>query len=138
MKVIKYQFLKELQEIKKELRDIRSILEPKDLNNILNIQLNTNEDIERDVIILRDKCLTILSTTLIEESKVPKYTDIVIDCLRVTRNIKRIVKNHILDNEIGTLEKLINKLAATLHVDLTESEAILINNLLDSIRSMAV
>jgi hypothetical protein len=133
-----------LQEIKKELQGIRSILEPNNINtvanNIHNI-LSTNfkdEAIAKDAVILRDKCLSILSTTLIEESMVPKYTDIVIDCLRVTRNINRIVKNHILDNEIGTLEKLINKLSTMIHSDLTEDEAILINNLLDSIRSMAV
>jgi hypothetical protein len=141
---VEEKILNELQKIKKELQGIRSILEPNDVyqvSNNIHSMLSTyfkNEAFERDVVILRDKCLSILSTTLIEEAKVPKYTDIVIDCLRVTRNIKRIVKNHILDNEIGTLAKLINKLSTMIHSDLTEDEAILINNLLDSIRSMAV
>lgn len=128
----------ELQEIKKELQNIRSILEPKVVNVKLGNVIPKNETLERDVVILRDKCLSILSTTLIDESIVPKHTYIVIDCLRITRSLNRLIKNHIVDDEIGTLEKLINKLVTTIHADLTESEATLILSLLDSIRSMAV
>ncbi len=93
---------------------------------------------EIDILVqkLRDNCLYALSNTLIDGSRVPKYTDIIIDCLRITRVINKLNNRLTVKNEIVTLERLVAKLVDTVHENLNEDEANLILNIKDAIRGM--